>query len=110
MIAGPPSGSAVYVTIEGRDITQHKLIRTSGSTSTFEFPVDARYEPGATISVISIKDGSQWNGTRYIRIPPVSHELKIKMATDKPQYLPGDSANYSMDVTDNTGKPVRARN
>ena len=106
VIAGPPPGSAIYVTMEGRDVTQHQLIRTTGSTATFEFPVDAKYEPGATVSVTSIKDGAQWNGTKYIRVPPVSHELNIKLATDKPQYLPGDTANYSMDVTDSSGKAV----
>jgi uncharacterized protein YfaS (alpha-2-macroglobulin family) len=106
LIAGPPAGSAIYVTMEGRDVTQHQLIRTSGPTATFEFPVDAKYEPGATVSVTSIKDGAQWNGTKYIRVPPVNHELSIKLATDKPQYLPGDTANYSLDVTDQAAKPV----
>ena len=30
----------------------------------------------------------------------------MKLATDKPQYLPGQAADYSIDVTDGNGKPA----
>ena len=36
----------------------------------------------------------------------MSHQLNVKVATDKPQYLPGQTAEYSIDVTGSDGKPV----
>ncbi len=105
IVAGQP-GTAVYVTVEGRDVRQQKLFRPQGSTVSFELPVEAKYEPGITVSAMFIRDGAEWGGTKYVRIPPVEHQLNVRVATDKPQYLPGDTAEYSIDVTDNGGKPV----
>ena len=107
LIASLQKGAAVYVTLEGRDIREHKLIRAQGTSATFEFPVDTKYEPGLTVSATFIKNGVQSTGTKYVRVPPIDHELNIKLATDKPQYLPGESAAYSLDVSDHDGKPVQ---
>jgi uncharacterized protein YfaS (alpha-2-macroglobulin family) len=107
LIASLQPGSAVYVTLEGRDIRMHKLLRATGSTATFEFPVEGKYEPGITVNATFVKDGVQSSGAKYIRIPPVDHQLNIKLATDKPQYTPGESAGYSLDVTDHAGQPVQ---
>jgi uncharacterized protein YfaS (alpha-2-macroglobulin family) len=107
LIATVPPGAALFVTMEGRDISRRQLIRATGSTATFTFPVDATYEPGVTISATFIKDGVETTGMKYIRVPPVDHQLNIKLATDKPQYLPGQTAAYSVDVTDAGGKPVQ---
>ncbi len=106
LIAAAEPGSALYVTLEGRDIRQHRLIRAQGSTATFEFPVDVRYEPGITVSVISVRDGAAAMGAKYIRVPPIDHQLNVALKTDKPQYRPGDKAEYSIDVTDAVGKAV----
>ncbi len=99
-------GAAVFLTVEGRDIRRHQLIRAKGSTVEFQFPIEARYEPGLTVSAIYIRDGVQAQGSKYLRVPPVEHQLNVKLATDKPQYLPGQTAEYSLDVTDASGKPV----
>ena len=32
--------------------------------------------------------------------------MNVKLATDKPQYLPGQTADYSLEVTDSDGKPA----
>jgi len=106
LITSLQPGAAVLVTIEGRDIREHKVLHAQGSSAGFEFPVEAKYEPGLTVSATFIKNGVQSTGTKYVRVPPVSHQLNIKLATDKPQYLPGDSAAYSLDVSDTSGKPV----
>jgi hypothetical protein len=106
LIVAGQAGAAVYVTVEGRDIRQQKLVRAQGSTVAFELPVDAKFEPGITVNATFIRDGAQWSGAKYIRIPPVDHEMNVRVATDKPQYLPGETAEYSIDVTDNGGKPV----
>lgn len=99
-------GAAVYVTVEGRDIRQHQLIRAKGATVDFGFPIEAKYEPGLTVSATYIRDGVQAQGSKYLRVPPVEHQLNVKLATDKPQYLPGQTADYSLNVTDAAGQPV----
>ncbi len=53
-----------------------------------------------------MRDGVFHNGSKYLKVPPVEHQLNVKLATDKPQYLPGQTAEYSIDVTDADGKPA----
>lgn len=105
IVAGQP-GTAVYVSLEGQDVRQYKLIRSQSATAEFEFPVEAKYEPGVTVTATYIRDGMAYTGQKYVRIPPLDHQLNVRLSTDKPQYRPGDSADYSLDVTDASGKPV----
>jgi len=105
IVTGQPR-TPLYVAIEGRDVRQLKLIRSPESTAVFEVPVTAADEPGISVTASFVRKGTVYNGDKYIKVPPVSHQLNVKLATDKPQYLPGQTAEYSIDVTGNDGKPV----
>jgi alpha-2-macroglobulin len=105
IVAGKP-GTAVYVTVEGRDIGQYKMLRATESTVTFEVPVTVKDEPGITVNAVFVRDGVFYRGDKYVHVPPVEHTLKVKVSTDKPQYQPGQTADYAIDVTDGAGKPV----
>src|SRR5258708_34500534 len=47
-----------------------------------------------------------YQGRKYIKVPPVDHQLNVNIATDKPQYRPGDTAQSSVQVTGADGKPA----
>ena len=105
IVAGEP-GTPVYITSEGRDIRQYRLIRSQDSTVSFEVPITVKDEPGITVNAAFIRNGTFHNGSKYIKVPPVEHQLNVKVATDKPQYLPGQTAEYNIEVTGTDGKPV----
>jgi uncharacterized protein YfaS (alpha-2-macroglobulin family) len=105
IVTGKPN-TPVYVTVEGRDLRQMKMLRSTDSTASFELPVTAADEPGIRVAAAFVRKGNFYNGAKYLKVPPVSHQLNVKMATDKPQYLPGQTAEYSLDVSDPDGKPV----
>jgi uncharacterized protein YfaS (alpha-2-macroglobulin family) len=105
IVAGKPD-TAVYVTVEGREVRDCKLIRSQSATVSYEFPVTASDEPGMTISAGYVRDGVFFTGAKYIKIPPVEHQLKVEISTDKPQYLPGQTAQYELAVSSFDGKPV----
>ena len=48
-----------------------------------------------------------YQGAKYLKVPPVSHQLNVNIATDKAQYRPGELAQYSVQVTGSDGKPAR---
>jgi uncharacterized protein YfaS (alpha-2-macroglobulin family) len=106
MIVAGKANTPVYVTVEGRDLRQFRLIRSQDSTATFDVPVTADDEPGITVTASYLRKGLFYSGEKYIKAPPASHQLNVKLATDKPRYLPGQTADYSIDVTDTNGKPV----
>jgi uncharacterized protein YfaS (alpha-2-macroglobulin family) len=105
IVAGQP-GTPVYVSVEGHDIRQYKLIRSEESTLSFDVPIRASDEPGLTVNASFVRNGTFHNGSKYVRVPPVEHTLNVKMSADKPQYQPGQPAEYSIDVTGPDGKPV----
>jgi len=105
IVTGRPN-TAVYLTVEGRNVTEQRVIRVKESSFTHEVPVRASDEPGIILNAAFVHDGVLHQQTRYIRVPPVEHELKVKLSTDKPDYQPGQPGEYTMEVSDHTGQPV----
>ena len=105
IVAGQPN-TAVYVSVEGRTLRDCKLLRSTGATVTYEVPVGANDEPGITVAAAFVRKGVFYNGTKYVSVPPVDHRLNVKLATDLPQYLPGQTAQYKIEVTGPDGQPV----
>ena len=105
VVAGQP-GTSVFITIEGRDVRQQKVLRSQDSTVSFDVPVTVNDEPGITVNAEFVRNGAFYNGSKYVRVPPAQHELNVTVATGKPQYLPGQTAEYTINVAGADGKPV----
>jgi len=100
------AGTPVLVSVEGRDLRMQKLIRSQDATAVFEVPVSASDEPGLFVAAQFVRGGNVYQAQKYLKVPPVDHQLNVSLATDKPQYLPGATAQYSIHVTGADGKPV----
>jgi uncharacterized protein YfaS (alpha-2-macroglobulin family) len=96
----------VYVTVEGRDLRSRKLIRSQDSTAVFQVPVTVADEPGFFVSAQFLRAGNLYRGSKYVKVPPTDRQMNVSVATDKPQYLPGQTAQYSISATGADGKPV----
>lgn len=106
MIVAGKAHAPVYVTIEGTDLRQFQVIHSQDTSVSFDVPITAADEPGLTVAASLIRNGNYYGGEKYIKVPPVEHQLNVKIATDKPQYLPGQTADYSLEVTDSAGNPA----
>ena len=80
----------VLVSIEGRDLRKHMVTRSAGFDGDSDVPVSAQDEPGIWVSAQFLRKGVMYQGAKYLKVPPVSHQLNVKIATDKPQYRPGE--------------------
>jgi uncharacterized protein YfaS (alpha-2-macroglobulin family) len=105
LIAAVPN-TPVYVSVEGRDLRELKTLRSTGPTIEYEVPIAAADEPGLTVSAAYVRKGSFYTGMKYVRVPPVSHQLNVRLAADKPQYQPGQTAEYSLEVSGSDGRPA----
>jgi uncharacterized protein YfaS (alpha-2-macroglobulin family) len=105
IMAGKPN-TPVYVSMEGRDLISYKLIRSQDATAVFEVPITAASEPGVFVSAQFLRGGNLYRGSKYIKVPPVDHQMNVSISTDKPQYQPGQSAQYSISATAADGQPV----
>ncbi|PYT29807.1 MAG: alpha-2-macroglobulin, partial [Acidobacteria bacterium] len=105
IITGKP-GTPVLLSIEGRDLRTHQLIRSKDSTAVYEVPISLNDEPGIFVTAQFIRSGDLYLNSKLIKVPPEEHKLNVKLATGKPQYLPGETATYNIDVTGPDGKPA----
>ena len=108
IVTGKPN-TPVLVSLEGRDLRSHKLMRSSESTIVLEVPVTAQDEPGIWVNAQFVRKGAMYQGAKYVKVPPEDHKLNINVATDKPQYQPGETAQYTVQVTTPDGKPMPRR-
>jgi uncharacterized protein YfaS (alpha-2-macroglobulin family) len=106
MIATGQPNTPVFISVEGRDLREYRLIRSAEATAVFEIPVSVNDEPGITVNASFIRNGDFYSTEKWIKVPPVDHQLHVAITTDKPQYLPGQTANYSLSVTDDNGRPA----
>jgi uncharacterized protein YfaS (alpha-2-macroglobulin family) len=105
VITGQPNTS-VLVSVEGRDLRWHKVLHSAEPTTSFDIPVAATQEPGFWVAASFVRKGNLYQETKYVRVPPVDHQLNIAVTTNKPQYIPGETAQYTLQVSDAAGKPV----
>lgn len=106
IVAGQP-GAQLWVTAEARTMLWSKFIVTKNAAETVEVPVTAEWEPNVFIDVSAIRGRQYLRGSKMLKVPAERRRLNVKIATDKPQYLPGETANLELAVTGHDGKPVR---
>ena len=105
IMAGKPN-TAVYVSMEGRDLASYKLVRSQDATAVFQIPITASSEPGVYVTAQFVRNGSVYRGSKYVKVPPLDHQMNVSITTDKPQYQPGQSAQYTISAKGADGKPV----
>jgi hypothetical protein len=105
IVTGKP-GATVLFSVEGRDLRQYKVLRSADATVAYDVPVTANDEPGINVAATFVRDGVAYQGTKYIKVPPLEHQLNVKLATDKPQYQPGQTAEYTVEATTTDGTPA----
>jgi alpha-2-macroglobulin len=106
LIVTGKANTAVWVTVESREVRTQKLVRSQEATALFEYTVTADDEPDVFVSAQFLRDGEIYESEKRVKVPPDDHKLCVALSTDKPQYLPGQTATYDIAVTSADGKPV----
>ncbi len=77
-----------------------------GATVLFEYAITKDDEPGVFVSAQFLRNGEMYQGMKRLKVPPEDHKLEVQISTDKPQYEPGQSAVYKIQIKSADGKPV----
>ncbi len=75
-----------------------------------EIPVEIREEdvPNVGVVALAVRGDRLGKATAQILVPPVDRFLTVEVATDRPEYRPGDPCRATVRVTDCRGRPVPA--
>lgn len=110
MISGPftgKEGAEALVTIEANKLYHHQTIALDGSAKLVEIPILESYQPNVYVSVAVAGPKKQfYTASDMIKVSPVEHFVNVVVTTDKDQYHPGETVNYTLQATDQNNKPV----
>lgn len=101
-------GGAVHlVVIERGDIVDMKVVADGASTP---IPITDAVMPNAYISTYSFWQGKFVKGYTDILVTdlPAYRAVVLTVATDKPEYAPGDTAHVTVETKDAQGNPLSA--
>lgn len=108
LITSARTGGTALITVEEDRVLYSKTVPMNGHSALVELPVTKEYLPRATVSVCLIQDKKFMQASEALKVDVATRTLKLKVTADKAQYLPGDTATYSIQATTPDGKPASA--
>ncbi len=75
-----------------------RMIRLQAKSTVVEIPVASVDQPNFFVEAYTIYDGKFHQETREIFVPPEERVLDVEVKTNKPDYLPGEEAEVTIEV------------
>lgn len=116
LVQSPFAGSVkAWLVIERGTVIEERVITLDGSSDTIQIPIAANYAPNVYVSVVAVQ-GTLGNtafadirlGMTELEVNPEQLSLNVEISADRELYQPGESATYTVRVTDYAGNPVQA--
>ncbi len=116
LVPAPFAGAEALVTVERGKLRDVRRVALPGNSETLEIPIRPDYTPNVYVSVVLVKGVGPDSPLPQLKVGytnlQVSTDTKILDIAIRPDrdepYRPRDTVRYAVDVTDHTGKPVRA--
>lgn len=108
--AGPVKA---WLIIERGTVMEERVITLESSSTTLEILITADFAPNVYVSVVVVQ-GTLGNttfadirlGMTELTVNPEQLALNISVTADRELYQPGETATYTIEVTDYAGNPV----
>ncbi|MCI0396839.1 MAG: Ig-like domain-containing protein [Chloroflexi bacterium] len=116
LIASPFQGEATaLVTVERGHIKQRDVVRLTTNSTIYRLPITGDMAPNVVVSVLIVKGSDEFNPIPDFKVGMVQfgvdreeQELTVTITPDKTSVGPGDTVEYTVQVTDYSGAPVEA--
>jgi uncharacterized protein YfaS (alpha-2-macroglobulin family) len=105
----PQQGMQALVSVEGNVLYNYKLVDITSQAQMITLPVESKYMPNAYVSVSLVGPKKQfYQDTKMLKVSPNNNFLNIDIQSNKDRYMPQDTVDYTIRVTDHKGSPVQA--
>jgi alpha-2-macroglobulin len=108
LIASHSPGAQVLVTTEGQQVYTWSVHQVAGDAMVVDVPIEQRFESNFFLAATFVKNEQLMEGSKNISVPATEKVLKVTVATDKPEYRPGEKVTYTLTAQDSKGHPVSA--
>lgn len=106
LILAGKKNAHVLASVEGRDLhSTHHLTAREGS-ATLEIPIRENFAPNFYVSAAFIQNGTLYQGTKSVKVPPVKQQVQIAVKPSKPEFKPGEKVTYTVETKDWQNKPI----
>lgn len=82
------------------------VLRLEKGSASADFAVERTDQPNFFFEAITIHNGTFHSEIREVFVPPAAKTLQVEVAAKRPDYAPGEKAEFSVRVTDEAGAPV----
>ncbi|MBF6593478.1 MAG: hypothetical protein IVW51_03390, partial [Thermaceae bacterium] len=109
VVQSPVTDGWALVNLEGPKLAKPEVVHFKGSVFTYALKLTQDMVPNGYLAVTILGGGQYYSETAGFLIPPADKFLKVAVTSDKTTYKPGDSATYTLKVTDAKGQRVQAQ-
>lgn len=102
-----PGGSAL-ITVQAEKVLATYVVDLPKESTVVTIPVTRDYTPNVWVSAIAVRNKHLLEAQSRLTVDTTEHDLKISVTPDKPDYLPGDTANVTIKTMNADGAPVSA--
>jgi alpha-2-macroglobulin len=100
--------AAVLATLEGRDLSEFRIVHLFGNTGLVTFPIRAEHAPNVYVSIHVRKGKEIVTRVLDLVVTGERHDLDIKLSADRATYRPRDEARVTIETRDRQGAPAPA--
>ncbi|MEW6227892.1 MAG: MG2 domain-containing protein [Bacillota bacterium] len=108
LINSGEKGAAALLTVEGRNLYEHRLVELNSRSTLVEIPVRSEYRPNFYVSVCYVKGKKFVTQTAEAGVSLKQQTIKLTVTPEKKKYGPGDEVSCTVKTADAEGRPVRA--
>lgn len=109
LIVCPYEGIKAFLTVEGHDILDYRIIALSNKTACYKVKITDKYTPDFYISVNFFLNGKFYTQSKKIICPPDDKFLTVLLERDKEKYRPGDSGKFIIKTFDRKKRPASSQ-
>jgi uncharacterized protein YfaS (alpha-2-macroglobulin family) len=99
---------ALFIRPENGTYPEPKWVRLQAKSSSFEIPVTRADQPNFFVEAYTIYEGKFHQEAREIFVPPEERVLEVDLKSNKPEYLPGEEAEVSVEVRGLDGTSIES--
>lgn len=98
----------IWLSLEGKTLYWSKFIHAKGGTATVEIPIESAHAPNVFVDATFLHNNVLYRGSKSLKVPPVQDQIQVEVQSNKPEYKPGEPAQFTVTAKDYQGKPLSA--
>jgi uncharacterized protein YfaS (alpha-2-macroglobulin family) len=100
------SNASVLLTFENDILHGYKIVPLEGNSARMDVLIDAAYSPNIWLNACVVSDFKIFSTSREVIVPPKGKFINLSVSAGKKTFKPGEKADFCLEATDETGKPV----